>query len=176
MILPCIITYNNIQYTCVWDMCVALSILGLPRALKLQVNIPSNRDQVHINPSKTWQKTLWKTECLMFLYVFYSSTPGFQLAKISTSRAFVDSQPIATGRSGWPGLPFPLARRRVAWAPPMANCDIIWVPKKNYSKTAPSLLHIWSVISIFHHMSGCFLFPITIPIVPLEMSNSSPKM
>lgn len=37
-------------------MCVALSILGLPRALKLQVNIPSNRDQVHINPSKPDKK------------------------------------------------------------------------------------------------------------------------
>jgi hypothetical protein len=73
----------------------------------------------------------------MFLYVFYSSTPGFQLAKISTSRAFVDSQPIATGRSGWPGLPFPLARRRVAWAPPMANCDIIWVPKKKLLQNCP---------------------------------------
>lgn len=112
----------------------------------------------------------------MFLNVFYSSTPGFQLAKISTSRAFADSQPIATGRSGWPGLPFPLARRRVAWAPPMANCDIIWVPKKKLLQNCPSLFHIWSVISIFHHMSGCFLLPITIPIVPLEMSNSSPKM
>ena len=56
-------------------MCVALSILGLPRALKLQVNIPSNRDQVHINPSKTWQKNTVKNRVsdVFICFLFFNS-------------------------------------------------------------------------------------------------------